>query len=49
MNIKLEKGSLSYSYGSNTLVVSYEKPMIVLKKEADIRKEFDKLNKKNPK
>jgi hypothetical protein len=46
---KLDPAALSFSYGSNTLVVSYEKPVIVLKREADLRREFEKLNKKGPK
>lgn len=48
-NIKLQKDSLSFKWGNNTLIVSYKKPEVLLAREIEMRKEFEKLNAKKPK
>jgi hypothetical protein len=48
-NIKLQKESLSFKWGNNTLIVSYKKPEVLLGREIEMRKEFEKLNAKKPK
>lgn len=48
-NIKLHKESLSFKWGNNTLIVSYKKPEVLLGREVEMRKEFEKLNAKKPK
>lgn len=54
--LKLEKGNLSHDWKTNTLVITvfnwimqYRKPEEILKKELELRKEFEKLNQKKPK
>ncbi len=43
------KDSLSFKWGNNTLIVSYKKPEVLLGREIEMRKEFEKLNAKKPK
>lgn len=49
MNVKLNGENLSWQYSNNTLIVSYKKPQEVLNRELYLRKEFQRLNLKNPK
>ncbi|KRX01703.1 hypothetical protein PPERSA_01573 [Pseudocohnilembus persalinus] len=46
--IKLDKSKISKSFKNNTLLISYPKPDPILMREQQMRNEFDKLNKKNP-
>lgn len=48
-NIKLNKENLSFKYNNSTLIVSYRKPEVLLMREIEMRKEFEKLNAKKPK
>lgn len=49
MNLKLEKEMLTWVYKNSTLIVSYQKPPLVLVKENELRKKFDEFNSKKPK
>jgi len=38
---------LSWKFSGNTLIINYKKPKEILSREENIRKELEKLNKKN--
>ena len=42
----LDESQLAYEFRAGTLVVSYRKPRYILEKEAELRRELDKLNSK---
>lgn len=47
MGLKLDPKNLSFDWGSNTLVVMYQKPKIVLDKERDYRTQLSQAKEGN--
>ena len=45
--ITLSQDELSWKFSGNTLIINYKKPKEILSREENIRKELEKLNKKN--
>ena len=45
-NLILDKNKIKWVYKNNTLLISYPKPDPILSREEEIRREFDKLNKR---
>ena len=48
-NLKLVNKNLSWCHSNNTLIITYDKPQEVLKREKLLRDKFNAFNAKNPK